>query len=59
MLSIGYLGTKPPVSAVLTHSRDINYDKVDEEHRALLQVNIVKHHALPQKMRYFVNYFPS
>lgn len=37
-LCASYLGTKPPVNAVTTHVRDINYDQVDEEHRALLQV---------------------
>ncbi len=48
-LSIGYLGTKPPVNAVSLQNngnannsnsnREINYDKIDEEHRALLQVS--------------------
>ena len=48
-LSIGYLGTKPPVNAVLMSGansavavnsiREMNYDKIDEEHRALLQVS--------------------
>lgn len=37
-LSIGYLGTKPPVQAFLSQVRDLDYDKIDEEHRALLQV---------------------
>jgi hypothetical protein len=37
-LSLGYLGTKPPLSAVVSTSRDVDYDKVDEEHRTLLQV---------------------
>lgn len=37
-LNIGYLGTKPPVSAIGGLKRDIDYDKIDEEHRKLLQV---------------------
>eukprot|EP01039_Chlorochromonas_danica_P000897 gene894-978_t len=37
-LSISYLGTKPPVTAVLSHVRDLDYEKIDEEHRALLNV---------------------
>lgn len=37
-LAVNFLGTKPPVTAVLTHVRDLDYDKIDEEHRALLQV---------------------
>ncbi len=37
-LCVSYLGTKPPINAVMTHVRDINYEKIDEEHRALLQV---------------------
>eukprot|EP01034_Spumella_vulgaris_P030819 gene30819-38095_t len=37
-LAISFLGTKPPINAVTTQVRDINYDKVDEEHRALLQI---------------------
>jgi hypothetical protein len=39
-LNIGYLGTKPPISAVggVNHSRTLDYDKVDEEHKQLLQV---------------------
>ena len=41
-LSLGYLGTKPPLSAVVSTSRDVDYDKVDEEHRTLLQVTGVK-----------------
>lgn len=37
-LAINYLGTRPPVTAIMTQARELNYDKVDEEHRALLQV---------------------
>lgn len=37
-LSINYLGTRPPVTTVLTQVRELNYDKVEEEHRALLQI---------------------
>mmetsp|Transcript_10029 Transcript_10029/g.8982 ORF Transcript_10029/g.8982 Transcript_10029/m.8982 type:complete len:941 (-) Transcript_10029:906-3728(-) len=39
-LSINYLGTHPPVTAVVssTLSRDVDYDKIDEEHRHLLQI---------------------
>jgi hypothetical protein len=37
MLRISYLGTKPPVTAVATYSRDLDYDKIDEEHKILLQ----------------------
>jgi Bardet-Biedl syndrome 9 protein len=38
MLTVNYLGTKPPVTAVLTQVRDLDYDKIDEEHRQLLQI---------------------
>lgn len=41
-LSIGFMGTKPPLSAVpsLTsaNAREVDYDRLDEEHRDLLQV---------------------
>jgi hypothetical protein len=41
-LSIGFMGTKPPLSAVpsLTsaNAREVDYDRLDEEHRGLLQV---------------------
>ena len=39
-LLVGYLGTRPPLSAVggVNHSRMLDYDKVDEEHKKLLQV---------------------
>ena len=45
-LNIGYLGTKPPVNAVslsggqnaASSGRDMDYDKIDEEHRRLLQI---------------------
>ena len=38
-LSVGYLGTKVPTTiASSSVSRDLDYTKVDEEHRALLQV---------------------
>lgn len=37
-LAVSYLGTKPPVAAVLTRIRDMDYDKIDEEHRGLLAV---------------------
>lgn len=37
-LSINYMGTKPPTQTVLSQVRDLDYDKIDEEHRQLLQV---------------------
>jgi hypothetical protein len=37
-LNMGYLGTKPPVSAIGGVKRDLDYDKIDQEHRKLLQV---------------------
>lgn len=39
-LSVNYLGTKPPLTAVVnnTISRDVDYDKIDDEHRNLLQI---------------------
>lgn len=37
-LSINYLGTKPPMQTVLSQARDLDYDKIDEEHRGLLQI---------------------
>lgn len=37
-LSINYLGTKPPVTSLLSSVRDLDYDKIDEEHRSLLAV---------------------
>jgi hypothetical protein len=38
-LNIGYLGTKPPNAAIGGVKRDLDYDKLDEEHRKLLQVS--------------------
>ena len=37
-LKLNYLGTKPPVDAVASFSRDLDYDKIDEEHKKLLQI---------------------
>ena len=37
-LSINYLGTKPPVNSVMTQVRELNYDLVEAEHKALLQI---------------------
>ena len=37
-LSLGYLGTKLPNNNVMTHTREMDYDKMDEEHRRLLQI---------------------
>jgi hypothetical protein len=36
---VGYLGTKPPAASVVSHARELDYDKVDEEHRNLLKVS--------------------
>lgn len=38
ILRLGYVGTKPPVSTVSSYSRDLDYDKIDEEHKSLLQL---------------------
>lgn len=35
LLTIGYLGTKPPANAVVTQARALDYDKIDEEHKVL------------------------
>ena len=37
-LRLSYLGTKPPLNTVSSHSRELDYDKVDAEHKMLLQV---------------------
>ena len=37
-LTLGYLGTKLPSNNVVTHTREMDYDKMDEEHRRLLQI---------------------
>ena len=34
-----YTGTKPPMSAVMKQVRELDYDLVESEHRALLQVS--------------------
>jgi hypothetical protein len=39
-IDIGYLGTKPPIAAIGGVKRDLDYDKLDEEHRKLLQVSL-------------------
>ena len=42
-LSIGFLGTKPPLVAVKLNgatAREVDYDRLDEEHRGLLQVTL-------------------
>ena len=39
-LNVGYLGTKPPSAAIGGVKRDLDYDKLDEEHRKLLQVSV-------------------
>lgn len=48
-LSISFMGTKPPLSvASSTVSRDLDYGKVDEEHKALLQ--IIRQHQTSSKL---------
>jgi Bardet-Biedl syndrome 9 protein len=37
-LAISFLGTRPPVAAVLSQVRELDFDAVDAEHRQLLQV---------------------
>eukprot|EP01032_Pedospumella_encystans_P011289 gene11289-13134_t len=37
-LSINYMGTRPPMNSVMKQVRDLDYDQVETEHRALLQV---------------------
>ena len=39
-LTLSYLGTDPPNSAVATNAKELNYEAMDEEHRRLLQVPI-------------------
>ena len=38
VIKLSYLGTSPLASAVSSFSRDLNYDKIDEEHKRLLQI---------------------
>ena len=37
-LSLAYLGTDPPTSAVIPEAKELDYEAMDEEHRQLLQV---------------------
>lgn len=37
-LSLAYLGTDPPTSAVAPETKELDYEAMDEEHRRLLQV---------------------
>lgn len=37
-LSVNFLGTKPAIQPILSQVRDLDYDKIDEEHRSLLQI---------------------
>jgi Bardet-Biedl syndrome 9 protein len=37
-LSVSFLGTKPAIQPILSQVRDLDYDKIDEEHRSLLQI---------------------
>ena len=37
-LLVSYLGSKPPVTSVVSHTRELDYDKIDEEHRELMKV---------------------
>ena len=47
-LDISFLGTKPPLTiATSSLSRELDYDKVDEEHRSLLQ--IIRDHKTSSK----------
>lgn len=34
-----YIGTKPPMNSVMKQVRELDYDQVEAEHRALLQVH--------------------
>jgi hypothetical protein len=38
LLSLCYLGTKPPVNAMMSQVRELDYEKIDMEHKQLLQV---------------------
>jgi PTHB1 N-terminus len=38
LIKLSYLGTSPLAAAVSSFSRDLNYDKIDEEHKRLLQI---------------------
>lgn len=51
-LSVGYLGTKPPSAAIGGVKRDLDYDKLDEEHRKLLQVGgrVRRHHLFSSSL---------
>jgi Bardet-Biedl syndrome 9 protein len=37
-LTVSFLGTKPAIQPILSQVRDLDYDKIDEEHRSLLQI---------------------
>lgn len=37
-VTISYLGTDPPTSAVAVETKELNYEAMDEEHRRLLQI---------------------
>ncbi len=48
-LNVSFLGTKPPLSVASSSvSRDLDYAKVDEEHKALLQ--IIRQHQTASKL---------
>ena len=38
MLTLSFLGTDPPSTAVSTEAKELNYEAMDEEHRRLLQI---------------------
>ncbi len=57
-LVVGFLGTKPPVAAVGGgHQRELNYDKVDEEHRRLLQVAYLDTAVCCDRLMVFIRSF--
>ena len=42
VLSVCYQGTDPPTSSVVTSDvRELDYEKIDQEHRKLLQVRTI------------------
>eukprot|EP00605_Chrysophyceae_sp_TOSAG23-4_P001036 GSChrysophyteH1.ASY1.ANO1.1139.1 assembled CDS len=48
-LGVSYMGTRPPQSITSSSaSRDLDYDKIDEEHRSLLQ--IIREHQSTSKL---------